>query len=212
MSEALAIGAALLLVLLALATSNFLHDRGATSVSRSTAPLIGGVAFLIGVLWLDALTAVMLAAAMTIFLLVLRLGFRRGLRGVRGGVPESVVAEITYPAAGTLSLAIGWGLLGDKWLAFMPIAFMAWGDGVAGLARASIWRGREASAWPSVAMLGVCLAAAALYQPYWIGAVGAVVATAGERFRPIVRNVWDDNWIIVTAPLTVMSVLGGTSA
>ena len=117
-------------------------------------------------------------------------------------------AEVTFAMAGTASLAVGWGLLGDRWLAFLPIAFMAWGDSIAGFLRASLWRGNVARAglWPSVAMLGVCLAAAPLYQPYWIGALGALVATAAERRRPMIRVVWDDNLNVVAASLSVMAV------
>jgi dolichol kinase len=109
--------------------------------------------------------------------------------------------------AGTASLAVGWGLLGDRWLAFVPIAFMAWGDSVAGLLRASLWRGKVAGLWPSVAMFGVCLAVAALYQPYWIGALGALVATVAERRRPRVSIVWDDNLNVVAMSIAVMTVL-----
>jgi dolichol kinase len=109
--------------------------------------------------------------------------------------------------AGTASLAIGWGLLGNKWLAFAPIAFMAWGDNTAGLARATVWRGKAMSMWPSVVMLGTSLVVATLFQPYWIGALGAVVATAAERFRPIVHGLWDDNWVVVAVSLSVMAVL-----
>jgi len=56
-------------------------------------------------------------------------------------------------------------------------------------------------------MLVVCLAAAVLYQPYWIGAIGAIAATAVERFRPTTHPLWDDNWAIVAASLTVMAGL-----
>ena len=131
------------------------------------------------------------------------------LRGVRGSLPTQAWAEITYPMAGTVSPAVGWGLLGDEWLAFVPIAFMAWGDSVAGLARATIWRGTMVSIWPSIAMLGVCLAAAALYQPYWIGALGAGVATAAEHRVSRVFNLWDDNLQVLTMSLAVMAVLAG---
>ena len=124
---------------------------------------------------------------------------------------EQAWAEVTHAMAGTVSLAVGWGLLGDKWLAFAPIAFMAWGDSAAGLARASIWRGNVASIWPSTAMLGVCLAAAGLFQPYWIGALGAVVAAAAERRRPMVLSVWDDNLHVVAVSLAVMGVIAKIS-
>ena len=165
-----AVIAVLALALSGLLVSNVLYDRGMpNSVSRCIASALGGAAFLVAVLWLDTYTAITLSGAMTLFILAVRLGFRRGLRGSRGNLPSQAWAEISYALAGTASLAVGWGLLGDRWLAFLPIAFMAWGDSIAGLARATIWRGNGTSIWPSMAMLAVCLAAAAFYQPYWIG-------------------------------------------
>ncbi len=91
------------------------------------------------------------------------------------------------------------------------IAFMAWGDSIAGLARATIWHRRVASTWPSVAMLGTCLAAAASYHPYWIGVIGAIVAAAAERRRPMVHALWDDNMHVVAMSLAVMGVLARVS-
>ena len=218
------------LALSGLVASNFLYDLGAPdSLPRRAAHSLGGAAFLIAVLWLDVWTAVTLSAILALLILALRSGFRRGLRGVSRSVSTRDWAEIAYPMAGTVSLAVGWGLLGDRWLAFLPIAFMAWGDSVAGLVRAAIrrgnmagpvratiWRGKLAIVLPSIAMLGVCLAAAALFQPYWVGALGAISATAAERFRLIAHRLWDDNWVpddpvIVAVSLTVMGVLAAAS-
>ena len=56
-------------------------------------------------------------------------------------------------------------------------------------------------------MLGVCLAAAALFQPYWIGALGAIVATAAERRRPMVLIIWDDNLHVVAMSLAIIAAL-----
>ena len=191
-----------------LGLSNLLYDRGvANSISRYAAPILGGVAFLVAVLWLEAWTATVLSGAMALFILAVRLGFRRELRGVRGNLPSQAWSEVTYALGGTAALGIGWGLRGDRWLAFASIAFMAWGDSIAGLARATIWHKKRAGLWPSVAMLGVCLAATALYQPYWIGALGALVATAAERRRPMVHALWDDNLHVVALSLAVMGVL-----
>ena len=200
------------LALVGLAVSNILYDRGVPSaVSRSVASTLGGGAFLIAVLLLDAWSAVALAAATTVFILGLRTGFRRGLRGSSGRLPSQAWAEVTYAVAGTASLAIGWGLLGDRWLAFLPIAFMAWGDNAAGLARATIWRRNLGGSGPSMGMLAVCLGAAALFQPYWIGAVGAVVATTAERYGPRLLGLWDDNLHLVAMSLSTMAVLAGTT-
>jgi hypothetical protein len=190
--------------------SNILYDRGLSSqVSRRVASVLGGAAFLLAVLLLDPWTATALAAVLTLLILALRVGARQGLRGSQGNFPTQAWAEVTFAAAGTASLAIGWGLMGDRWLAFLPIAFMAWGDNAAGLARATIWSDRPPGIWPSMAMLGVCLAAAALFQPYWVGVAGAVAATWAERFGPRFIRARDDNLLVVGTSLTAMGVLLG---
>ena len=212
MDQLIAMSAVVAVALAGLVTANALYDRGVdSSVSRSVASALGGGAFLIAVLWLDAWSAVALAGVTAVSILGLRIGFRRGLRGARGRLPSQAWAEVTYAVAGTASLAIGWGWLGDRWLAFLPIAFMAWGDNAAGLVRATIWRRNVAGSGPSVGMLAVCLGTAALFQPYWIGAAGAVVATAAERHRPALLGLWDDNLHLVAMSLGTMAVLAGTT-
>ena len=208
LEQAFAVGGSASVAIAGLMASNLLYDRGvANTLSRYVAPVLGGVAFLVAVLWLDAWTATALSGAMALFILAVRLGFRRGLRGVRGNLPSQAWSEVTFALGGTAALALGWGLLGDRWLAFLPIAFMAWGDSIAGLIRATILHRRVASTWPSIAMLGTCLAAAAVFQPYWIGAIGAFVATAAERRRPMVHPLWDDNLHVIATSLGVMAAL-----
>lgn len=208
LEQAFALGGIATLGLGGLAASNFMYDLGVpNSLSRYLATLLGGAAFLVAVLLLDAWTATALSGALALGILALRMGFRRGLRGVRGNLKTQAWAEVTFAMAGTASLAVGWVLLGDKWLAFVPIVFMAWGDSAAGLLRASIWRRNVASLWPSLAMLGVCLSAAAVFQPYWIGALGALVATAAERRRPMLLIIWVDNLHVVAMSLAVMAAL-----
>jgi len=208
LAQAYSISAVIGLALAGLVISNLLHDRGLdSSVSRCLSAALGGVAFLGAVTWLDSWTAVWVSGALTLVILALRLGFRRGLRGTNGKRSDQAWAEVTYAIGGTASLAIGWGLVGDRWLAFLPIAFMAWGDNAAGLTRATIWHDNVASIWPSTIMLSVCFAAATLFRPFWIGAVGAIVATAVERYRPRILRFCDDNLLIVVASFTVIIVL-----
>ena len=208
----MAIGVAML-VGTGLDLSNLLHDRGVPrSLARYVAPCCAGAAFLIAALRLEPGVAIPLAVVLTAMLVVLKAFRRTALRGVEDELASQAWSEITFGLAGVASLAVGWGLLGDKWLAFLPIAFMAWGDSAAGLARASIWRDNVASKWPSIVMLGTCLAAAIAVQPYWIGALGALVATAAERRRPRIHRVWDDNLNVVAASLAVMGILSKTSA
>ena len=77
--QAFAVCGSVSVALVGLVSSNLLFDRGvANSVSRYVAPILGGVAFLVAVLWLDAWTATALSGAMALFILAVRLGFAGG--------------------------------------------------------------------------------------------------------------------------------------
>ena len=162
---------------------------------------------LAAVMWADFWMALAIASGLTILVLALRVASPRGLRGVKGDLPTQSWSEVAYAVSLTGSLVVGWGLLGDPWLAFVPIAFMAWGDSAAGVLRRSIRENQRMRELPSLAMLTVCLIAAALFQPYWIAAIGAVVAASAERIRPVRHALWDDNWFVVLTSLTVMAAL-----
>ena len=203
----MAIGVAML-VGAGLRLSNLLYDRGVPrSLARYVAPWCAGAAFLIAALWLEPGVAVPLAVVLTAMLVAVKVFRRTALRGVEGELASQEWSEITFGLAGVASLAVGWGWLGDPWLGFLPIAFMAWGDSTAGLARATLWRSNVASVWPSLGMAAVCLGAAFFYEPYWIGAVGAVAATIAERKRPRLGVWWDDNAQVVAVSLTAMVTL-----
>lgn len=208
MTQLLTLGGIASLAVLGLVIANALRDRGVDPpISRRIAGFLGGGAYLVAVLALEAWPAAVLSGTMAMVVLLLRLRFRAGLRGVTGGAFAQRWGEVAFPIAGAASLVVGWGILGDRWLAFLPIAFIAWGDNAAGFLRGGAVAGLETGPWPSAAMLAVCLAAAAAYQPYWIGAIGAVAATVVERSRPTASPLWDDNWAIVAASLLVMAPL-----
>ena len=55
LDQAFAVSGSVTVALVGLVASNLLYDRGvANSLSRYVAPILGGVAFLVAVLWLDA--------------------------------------------------------------------------------------------------------------------------------------------------------------
>ena len=188
--------------------ANWLTDyRVSPEVSRRVAGALGGLAFLAAILTLDATAAFTLTFSIAAAIAVLRWVARSQLRGLRPRASGSQWGEVAYPLAGAASLAFGWALLGDRWLAFVPIGFMAWGDNAAGIVRSSLGPAGITSPWPSVAMLAVCLAVALLFQPYWVATAGALAAVAVERFPPTRHYIWDDNWAIVAVSLGVMIVL-----
>ena len=207
MQVAIAAGS-VLVALAGLGISNYLYDKGVSNyLSRKVGHLFGGLAYLVAVLWLDFAIAFGLASASFLLFVGLRLFWDQLLRGVGGSARRHTYAEVTYAFAGAASLGIGWGIFGDKWLAFVPIGFMAFGDSITGVVRSLVYSREVKGAWGSVAMLAVCLGLAALYHPYWVGAGGAVVATMAERLSPIAHGLWDDNWILTGASLATMVVL-----
>ena len=56
-------------------------------------------------------------------------------------------------------------------------------------------------------MIVVCLTLAwAFFEPFWVGAVGAFVATVAEKLT-VSGKYFDDNYTIISSSLVVMSVL-----
>lgn len=108
------------------------------------------------------------------------------------------------------SVSALWWLLGDPWLAILPSLYMAFGDGVTGIARNLFVRRRSKSPIGSVFMLIVCVPMGWIVGghahpsiPDW-GVLSAVVATFVERyeFGPI-----DDN-VLITVTATAVLLIG----
>src|SRR5437764_13553 len=94
--------------------------------SRRVAAILAGWAYLVAVLTLDAWISLTLSVAAVSLIAALKLARPRAIALLSTDATRHRWAEVIFPAAGTLSLAAGWVLLGDRWLAFIPIAFMAW--------------------------------------------------------------------------------------
>ena len=200
---------AILVVLSAAASGlvapNLLHDLGSKpGVARFAGGAIGGLAYLLAVLLLEPIPAIVLSASATILVVLLRLRFKDGLRGVAAGSSGGRYAEVTFLATATLSLSAGWGLLGSPAVAFVPIAFVAWGDNLAGLVRALT----GARLAPAVAMLVACLAVALPVLGLALAALAALVATGLETARPPLPRPLDDNVLIVGSSLYLLAALG----
>lgn len=196
-------------VLVGLYLANYFYDKGVEQyISRKVGHGVGGMGFLLCVfLFSSPWWPLILSGGFALLLGGARLVKPMAFRGVGGVGRQHALAEVWFPIAGTISIGIGWGLLDNPWLAVVPILFMAWGDMLTGIVRSRIY-GREVKGnLGSVAMIIVCLIVAYFFEPYWIGAVGAVVATLVERFTPISHGIWDDNWSIVLSTLFVMGIL-----
>lgn len=197
-----------IIVLLGLWVSNVLLDRGVPQyLSRKVGHAAGGLAyFLTPLLFQGPLIPILVSLSFVALLGGARLVRPRTFRGVGGTGRPHAWAEVNFPLAGTASLILGWGILGDPWLGAVPGVMMGWGDMITGLVRHRVY-GREVKGlWGSLAMLLVCLLLALLITPYWVGAVGAVVATAAEKLTPT-RRFLDDNLTIPLAAVVAMGIV-----
>jgi len=196
-------------VLVGLYLANYFYDKGVEQyISRKVGHGIGGMGFVLCVfLFSSAWWPIILASSFVLLLGGARLIKQEAFRGVGGTGRQHALAEVYFPTAGVISLSVGWAWLGDPWLAVVPILFMAWGDMLTGIVRSRIYGKEVKGNLGSVAMITVCLVVSYFFKPYWIGAVGAVVATLVERFTPLSRGWIDDNWTIVLASLVVMASL-----
>jgi len=193
---ALMIGGA---VLLGLYLANLFYDAKIPQyISRKLGHLGGCVGFLLCPLLFTSFWWPLILTASFTFLLLYARAFRpKTFRGVGGSGRPQALAEIHYPATGIVLIGVVWGILGQPWLAIVPLTFMGAGDAITGLIRSAVYGREVKGACGSLGMLVTCLVLAYFIVPYWIGAAGAVTAVLAEKFT-ITRHYIDDN---LTIPL-----------
>jgi len=192
--------------LLGLYLANLLFDYQIPQyLSRKLGHLGGCVGFLLCPLLFSSFWwPFILTTGFTILLLYARMFRPTTFRGVGGSGRLEALAEIHFPATGIVLIGICWGLLGEPWLAIVPLCFMGGGDAVTGLIRSKVYGKEVKGNWGSLGMLVTCLILAYFIYPYWIGAVGAITAVIAERFTKT-RKYVDDN---LTIPLSSALVMG----
>lgn len=196
-------------VLIGLYLANYFYDRGVEQyISRKVGHGVAGFAFLLcPFLFSSAGWPLVLIFCFVALLWGARFVKPDAFRGVGGTGRQHAFAEVFLPASGAVAMGVGWLWLGNPWLGVVPILYTCFGDMVTGIVRSRVY-GREVKGnLGSVAMIVVCLLVAYFFQPYWIGLCGAVVATLVERFTPLSRGIWDDNWTITLSSLLIMALL-----
>lgn len=120
--------------------------------------------------------------------------------------------DVKFTVMWGLSIFVIWLILGDPFLAIIPSVFMAFGDGVTGVARNAFFRRRTKSWIGNAFMVCVCipfgyvLASWASPPIPWWGVASAVLASYIEHyeFGPI-----DDN-ILITVSSTAVLFIGAS--
>jgi len=201
-------------VLVGLWISNILFDLNVPHyTSRKIGHAAGGLGFLLcALLFSSGWWPLILATIFVAMLGGARIIKPETFRGVGGtGRTQEVMAEVWFPLASILVIGIGWIWLDKPLVAISCLLFMAWGDCVTGIVRSQVYGRAVKGLWGSMAMLITCLIIAWCFiEPFWAGAVTAVVATITEWACGDVGVIkWaDDNLMIpLTSCATVFGIL-----
>lgn len=195
-------------VLLGLYLSNYFYDNNIPQyVTRKLPHIAACIGFLIAPFVFSSFWwPLILTAGFSLLLVYARLFDPRKFRGVGGSGRLQAIAEIHVPVAGVILFAVCWGWLDRPWLAVTPLLFVGGGDAITGIVRSAVYKKEVKGSWGSLAMLVTCLLLAYFMKPYWIGAVGAVVATMVEKYTRSSQFI-DDNITIPLVSALVMTLL-----
>lgn len=184
-------------VLLSFRLSNWVHHKtGNFVISRKIAHFSAGVCILFMPLVFDDILFPVLLPSL--FLLLLLATHKSEM--FHGFARRGRLAELWFPFSVLVCMAVAWQT--DPWLAVAAALFLSWGDGCTGLLRWLHHRGQAGfkKYWCGTwGMLVACLIVAIMVSPYWVGVLGAVVATIVERWEGL-----DDN---LTSPLAALAVM-----
>ena len=110
-----------------------------------------------------------------------------------------------------LAIFILWYIFNDPWIAIIPPAFIAFGDGITGIIRNIAFKERRKHIIGNMYMMGVCIpigyyfaAAGSPSIPLW-GIIAAIFASLFERYE---FGIIDDN-VLVTGSATIILYIGG---
>jgi dolichol kinase len=197
------------IVLVGLYFANMMYDTGKIPhhVSRKISHITGGVGFLLlPFLFTSVWYPLIIVSSFTLLLLYTHIYRPVIFRGTGGTGRLQAFAEVHYPATAIPIILIGWGCLHQPWLAIVPLLYLAFGDAVTGLVRNRIYKREMKGNMGSMAMFLVCCLLAYFMKPYYIGLVGAIVATLAEKFTPT-KQYLDDNLTIPILSFASMIVI-----
>jgi hypothetical protein len=122
------------------------------------------------------------------------------------------VNDVNFCFMWAVAIFILWFIFDDPWIAVIPPAFMAFGDGITGIVRNLAFKERVKHVIGNVYMMGVCIPIGYFFADMsgieglavW-GVIAAVVASIVEKFEigPI-----DDNVLITVCSIIVLYIGG----
>jgi hypothetical protein len=117
------------------------------------------------------------------------------------------VNDVSFCFMWAIAIFILWQILGNPWIAIIPPAFIAFGDGITGIVRNLAFHERRKHPIGNVYMMGVCIPIGYYFAfiagiPLW-GVIAAIVASLFERFE---FGIIDDNVLITVSATTVLYI------
>ena len=125
---------------------------------------------------------------------------------------ENNLNDVSFCFMWGIAIFILWYILGNPWIAIIPPAFIAFGDGITGIVRNLAFKERKKHPIGNIYMMGVCIPIGYFFGSWsgipgmevW-GVIAAIVASILEKFEigPV-----DDN-ILITVSSVVILLIGG---
>jgi len=192
--------------------SNVLFDLKVPHyISRKIGHSAGGLCFLLcALLFSSGIWPLIIAGSFTAVLWGARYTRPNTFRGV-GGSARNNMAEVWFPLASLPVIGCGWVWLDKPLIAISCLLFMAWGDCVTGVVRSQVYGRPVKGLWGSLVMFITCLIIAwAFISPFWVGVVGALIATVTEWACGdvgIIKHLDDNLMIPLTSSATIYGIL-----
>ena len=124
---------------------------------------------------------------------------------------EDNLNDVSFCFMWGLAIFILWYIFNDPWIAIIPPAFIAFGDGITGIVRNIAFKERRKHIIGNIYMMGVCIPIGYYFAhagnpsiPLW-GVIAAIVASLFERYE---FGMIDDN-VLITGSATIILYIGG---
>lgn len=125
---------------------------------------------------------------------------------------EDNISDVSFCFMWGFAIFILWYIFDDPWIAIIPPAFIAFGDGITGIIRNIAFKERKKHPIGNVYMAGVCIPIGYYFAnasgptiPLW-GVIAALVASIFERYE---FGKIDDN-ILVAGSAVIILFIGAT--
>lgn len=125
---------------------------------------------------------------------------------------EDNLNDVSFCLMWGVAIFILWIIFDNPWIAIIPPAFIAFGDGITGIIRNIAFKERKKHPIGNVYMMGVCILIGYYFSAYsgiaglaiW-GVIAAIIASLFERYE---FGIIDDNVLVAGSAIVILYVGG----